>query len=105
MKKYRAAWWSERVAELASGGEVRAIAERYGVKERTLIWWRAELGRRGVGGPRLLPVAMSLKPQPAGGVGSNALEIVVELGSARVTLHGSVSCEQLAALVAAARAC
>ena len=103
MKKYRAAWWSERVAELASGGEVRAIAERYGVKERTLIWWRAELGRRG--DPRLLPVAMSLKPQSAGGVGSNALEVVVELGSARVTLHGSVSCEQLTALVAAARAC
>ena len=105
MKKYRAAWWSERVAELASGGEVRAIADRYGVKERTLIWWRAELGRRSGGDTRLLPVAMSLRPQPGAGAGSSTLEVVVELGAARVTLHGAVSCEQLAALVAAARAC
>lgn len=93
------------MAELASGGEVAAIAERYGVKERTLIWWRAELGRRSGGDTRLLPVAMSIRPQPAGGGGANALEVAVELGSARVTLHGAVSCEQLAALVAAARAC
>ena len=100
MERHTAAWWSERVDELSRGGEARAIARRHGVKERTLIWWRAELRKRG-GATRLLPVAVAA----SAAVLAREIEVVVEIGAARVTLRGAVTAEHVAALVTAARAC
>ena len=102
MTRHKAAWWAERVADLARGGDSRAISRRYGVKEQTLIWWRSELRKRGVAGvTRLLPVTIA---PVAPGIARD-IEVVVELGATRVCVRGAIGVEHLAALVTAARAC
>ena len=105
MAKHNAAWWAERIEELARGGDAREIADRYGVRERTLIWWRSELRRRPSkrSRQRLLPVVVGpsrvepLRPE---------LEVVVDVGMTRMTLRGAVSAEHIAAIVTAStRSC
>ncbi len=98
------------MAELAASGDARAVARRHGVRERTLIWWRSELRRRSreATGQRLLPVVVRRAPQRAAAVhtSGDGLEVVVEIGAARMTLRGEVTGEHLAAIVAASsRAC
>ena len=68
MVKHTADWWAERLKELSDTGDVRAVARRHGVRERTLIWWRSELRRRArekvARPPRLLPVVVQAKSSP-----------------------------------------
>ncbi len=109
MSRHDAAWWAERIEELAQSGDAEGIARRHGVRPKTLLWWRSELRRRGRkterAATRLLPVVVSPSPvrvTPA----STGVELVVEVGPTRMTMRGAVTAEHLAALVAAsARAC
>ena len=110
MERHRAEWWAKRIEELAKGGDAEDIARRYGVKTRTLIWWRSQLrkkarertGRR----PRLLPVVVCSAPRAVRALAESALEVFVEVGASRMTLRGAVTAEHLAAIVSAsARAC
>jgi hypothetical protein len=106
MARHQAAWWAERLGELAQGGDAAEIASRYGVRERTLIWWRSELQRRSRKSKkqRLLPVVVARRRVE---VARPELEVVVELGPSRMVLRGTVTPEHLAAIVSAAatRAC
>jgi transposase-like protein len=105
MAKHDAAWWAERLEELAQGGDANEIARRYGVRARTLIWWRSELRRRAGkrSKQRLLPVVVGPRQiEPA----RAELEVVVETGATRMILRGAVGAEHLAAIVTAStRAC
>jgi hypothetical protein len=105
MARHDAAWWAERLEELARGGDAKEIARRYGVRERTLIWWRSELRRRPSKRPRqrLLPVVVASRHVDAT---RPDLEVVVEVGMTRMILRGVVSAEHVAAIVTASmRAC
>lgn len=103
MARHNAEWWAERVEELRSQGDAEAIARRYKVRARTLIWWRAELARRARegkrGGPRLLPVVLGAEPKLVASERPHAIEIVVEVGAARMSARGAVTAEHLAAVV------
>ena len=105
MARHNAEWWAERLRELSETGDARAVARRHGVRVQTLTWWRSEVRRRereASSSPRLLPVVVRATPPP----GSDGLEMVVEVGAARITVRGAVSAEQLTAIVSAsARAC
>lgn len=105
MARHDAGWWAERLEELARGGDAAEIARRYGVRERTLIWWRSELRRRSRDKTkqRLLPVVVAPRRVEAA---RPDLEVVVEVGPSRMVVRGAVSAEHLAAIVAAsARVC
>jgi transposase len=91
------------VEELArEGGDSEAIARRYKVRGRTLVWWRAELARRAreaaPRGPRLLPVVLDPHAGPFPSA-APAIEVVVEVGAARVSVRGAVSVEHLVAIL------
>ncbi len=106
MARHRASWWAKRIEELSNGVDAGEIARRHSVKERTLVWWRSELARRArderVCEPRLLPVVVHDAPAAAHG---STLDVVVEVGAARVTVRGRLTHDQLAAIVRAARGC
>ena len=110
MKKHAAEWWAKRIEELADGVDADTIVKRYGVKRRTLLGWRSQLRatphattRRA---PRLLPVEVRAAPFNAVVSRDSALEVVVDVGTLRLTLRGEVTAEHLAAIVSAsARAC
>lgn len=99
--RHAAEWWAERVEELSRSGDVRAVARRHGVNERTLVWWRSELRRRARDEPpRLLPVIVRpTAVAPATLTGE--LEVLVEVGDTRMTMRGAVAPEHLAAVVSA----
>lgn len=101
--KHTADWWAGPVAELAATGNASAVARRHGVTERTLIWWRSELRRRAREGkvPRLLPVVVRATSPRAAAVAASGLEVLVEIGAARMTLRGDVGVEHIAAIVTA----
>lgn len=105
MSRHGASWWAKRIEELAKGGDAAEIAARHGVRPRTLVWWRSELARRArkvpASAPRLLPVVVDRSSAPS----NDSLDVVVELGSARVVVRGVLTARHLAAIVAAARAC
>ncbi|MBX3209764.1 MAG: hypothetical protein KF764_32315 [Labilithrix sp.] len=105
MARHEAAWWAERLEELDRDGDAAEIARRYGVRERTLLWWRSELRRRArtKTKQRLLPVVVTpRRVEPA----RPEVEVVVEVGPSRMILRVAVSAEHLAAIVAAsARTC
>jgi hypothetical protein len=102
MSRHGAAWWRERVKELARGGDAEQIASRHGVRASSLKWWRWEFARRERdAGPRLLPVVVESAPDRRAGRTDDALEVVVESGAFRVSVRGAVSAEHLAALMAA----
>lgn len=110
MERHRAEWWAKRIEELAQGGAVDEIARRHGVKTRTLIWWRAHLRRNArekiARRPRLLPVVVGSAPRTVPSAPACPLEVLLEMGAARMTLRGAVTAEHLAAIVSAsARAC
>jgi len=109
MSRHGAEWWAERIEELAQSGDADGIARRYGVRPKTLLWWRSELRRRERkterAATRLLPVVVSPSPVRVAAA-STDVELVVEVGPTRMTMLGAVTAELLAALVAAsARAC
>jgi transposase-like protein len=110
MERHRAEWWAKRIEELAQGGSPEEIAARYGVKPRTLIWWRSQLRRKSQAKtgkkPRLLPVVVRSTARPVSAAAESALEIFVDVGAIRMTLRGAVTAEHLAAIVtASSRAC
>ena len=110
MERHRADWWAKRVEELAQGGDADEVARRHGVKTRTLIWWQSELRRKSLAKsskkPRLLPVVVRAPLRPVHAAPEWALEVVVEVGAARMTLRGAVTAEHVAAIVSAsARPC
>jgi len=109
MARHVASWWAKRVEELARGADAADVARRHGVEARTLVWWRSELARRGrkrrASTPRLLPVVVDASLCAVSGARDDTLEVVVELGSARVVVRGAIRPEHLAAMVAAARPC
>src|ERR1035437_4101968 len=106
MARHVASWWAKRVEELARGDDAADVARRHGVEARTLVWWRSELARRGrkrrASAPRLLPVVVDAS---LCGARDDTLEVIVELGTARVVVRGAIRPEHLAAMVAAARPC
>lgn len=97
-------FWKRLVAEVERGSTIARIAERHGVRPKTLAWWRWTLRREGdarVTNAQLLPVVFSGGPSPAiSGEGGIAIE--VRDVSFRVPLGSDVS--YVAALVAAVRA-
>jgi hypothetical protein len=108
MARHRADWWKKRIDDLTAGGDAEAISKRYNVTTKTLYWWRAELARRARSPP--IPegtpafVAMVTERAPTldtstGDATSNTLDLVVEVGRARLTLRGAVSTGHLEALV------
>ena len=106
--RHTAGWWAKRLSEVGQAGDARAVAQRHGVKERTLIWWRSELRRRArkASSPRLLPVVVRAGPPRGPAAHVDELEVFVEVGAARMTMRGSVTAEHLSAIVtASARAC
>lgn len=107
--RHNAEWWAGPVAELAASGDARAVARRHGVTERTLIWWRSELRKRSrdTTAQRLLPVVVRRAPQRVTTAHTpDGLEVIVEIGAARMTLRGEVTADHLAAIVtASSRTC
>ena len=55
MARHDAKWWADRLEEVTKGESARDVATRYGVREKTLIWWRSELERRSRKKQRLAP--------------------------------------------------
>ncbi len=110
MKKHAAEWWAKRVEELADGVDADTIVRRYGVKKWTRIGWRSQFRATPLAtatrAPRLLPVAVRAAPLNAVVSRDSVLEVVVDVGTLRLTLRGEITAEHLAALVSAsARAC
>ncbi len=105
MARHKAAWWQKRVDELGRGGDVETLAQRYNVRARTLCWWRAEVARRAreeTEPPTMLPVVVAPEPSAASAVATVAtgdLEVVVEVGAARVSLRGAVTVAHLESIV------
>lgn len=105
--KHEAEWWAKRIEELDATGDARAVAEKHGVREKTLKWWRSELRRRArsrATKAQLLPVVVkprsTARPQtPTVSRVVAPLEVFVEIGAARITLRGAVSAEHVAAIV------
>ena len=88
--------------EVTHGGDAEAIARRHGVLASTLRWWGTELRRRARERPAsatFLPivVAPAGAPEPLA-IPSN-IDVVVELGAARVSLRGAVSAAHIEAIV------
>ena len=99
------------MGEVGTSGDAEAVARRHGVKASTLRWWATELRKRArnVASPRLLPVVVRSAP-PRGRVDEgSSLEVLVEVGVARMTIRGGLTPEHLAAITtataAAAAAC
>jgi transposase-like protein len=104
MTRHTADWWAERLEELGETGDAAAMARRHGVRLGTLVWWRSELRRRRRegAGPRLLPVVVRASRPACNEERGASLELVVEVGSARITVRGAVTAEHLAAIVSTA---
>ncbi len=65
MARHDAKWWADRLEKVTRGESTRDVATRYGVREKTLIWWRSELERRSrkKPRPRLLPFVGEAEPR------------------------------------------
>lgn len=112
MAKHDAGWWAERVAEFERTGDAERIARTYRVTVRLLKWWRWRLGSGApkvagatvarAGKPRneqrLLPVIVARDAEaPADEAGAST---IIETTRGRISIPGSLSPEQLAAVVA-----
>lgn len=100
MARHREDWWAKRVEELTKSGDAEAVARRHKVRMRTLVWWRSELARRARDrrqtGPRMLPVVVATSAsEPT----RTEIEVVIEIGAARLSARGALSPEHLVALV------
>lgn len=117
MAKHDAVWWAARVAELAEGADGSAIAARHGVSIQLLKWWRWRLGTEAPRKPatprpsarrpaalreqRLLPVVVATEPQtPLVDGRADDATTIIETSRGRIAMRGSLSPEQLAAVVA-----
>jgi hypothetical protein len=101
----KAAEWSERVSAWkasgqADGGGVRA---QPGLSPRTLVWWASRLRHSATtSGTAQVPMARVVRATADVSVGSSA--IVIEIGSARVLVHGEPSASALHSVLAVLRA-
>ena len=82
------------------------MAQRHGVKPGTLRWWRTEFKRRGREGGReaatFLPVVVATRHATefeARAADGAAVDVVVELGAARISLRGGVTAAHVEAIV------
>lgn len=113
MARHDAGWWAERVSELDEGADPGLIARRYGTSVQLLKWWRWKLGRaapksverraRTVRVQRLLPIVVAPAAESlALPADARDLEVttVIETTRGRVSMRGTLSPEQLAAVVA-----
>ena len=107
MAKHRAAWWQKRVDEWAAGGDPEQIARRHSVTTKLLLWWRSELSRRarravGDSTPTFLPVVVAPAQTPSAQTSDDALaslDLVVEVGAARMSLRGAIDTAHIEAIV------
>lgn len=107
MKRHDAQWWSERVAEFEQTKDAEEVAQRYGVRAKTLLWWRTELRKRARSSSgsdpvrrnsaRLLPVVVRAQTTSSA---TEAAELVVENRDVRMTMRGATP-EHLEAIVTA----
>ena len=109
MARHDAKWWADRLEEVTKGESARDVATRYGVREKTLIWWRSELERRSrkKPRPRLLPVVVAAEPRAnLRSEAEGSMFVEIEFAGLRMSMRGAVSPEHLAAIVkASAREC
>lgn len=111
MARHDAGWWAERVAELERTGDAERIARSYRVTVRLLKWWRWRLGagsgRRaaaaragGAREQRLLPIVVARGAEHIAEEVEPGPSTLIETTRGRITIHGGISPEQLAAVVA-----
>lgn len=88
--------WQDLMAAWQKSGESsEAFAARHGLRERTLVWWRSELKRRGAGrGAALVPVKVVSGREQA-----TAVELV--LGSATLRFERGAAPKHIAAVTRA----
>lgn len=114
MARHDAGWRAERVAEFERTGDAERVARTYRVTVRLLKWWRWRL-RSGApkvaaaavsraGKPRneqrLLPVVVTRDAEPAAEDHEPGSSTIIETTRGRISIRGSLSPEQLAAVVA-----
>jgi hypothetical protein len=105
----KAAEWSERVsAWKASGQTAEVFARTRGLSPRTLVWWASRL-RHGASAVApstspAVPMARVVRTRDAASSPSGMGAIVIEVGSARVLVHGEPSATALRSVLAALRA-
>jgi hypothetical protein len=105
MGRHSEAWWSERVSELAAGAAPSDVSAQHGVREKTLLWWKSELGRRARRAgkaQRLVPVVIR-GASPLAAVAAGALDVSLETKRGRLTVRGAVEASHLSALALALR--
>jgi hypothetical protein len=105
MDRHSETWWTERVSELAAGARPSDVAAQHGVRERTLLWWKAELARRARRSgkaQRLIPVVIRNVSDSAQ-VAAVALDVSLETKRGRLTVRGALEASHLSALALALR--
>lgn len=107
------AFWQKLVTEVERGVAVALVAERHGVKPRTLGWWCWRLRREDGSSerPRLLPVVVQAAPARSVAVPRAPLRpshvlrgVEVSAGEIRLRIADEADVAALAALVTALRA-
>jgi hypothetical protein len=100
----KAAEWSERVsAWKASGQTAEVFARSRGLSPRTLLWWASRL-RNSAMATSTEKVPMARVVRAAAAASPTASAIVIEVGAARVIVHGEPSPSALRSVVAVLRA-
>jgi len=114
MARHDAGWWAERVAEFERTGDAERIARTYRVKVTLLKWWRWRLGSGApkvagaavsrAGKPRkeqrLLAVVVAREAEATDDGHEPGPSTIIETTRGRISIRGSLSPEQLAAVVA-----
>jgi hypothetical protein len=100
----KAAEWSERVSAWKSSGQTAEVfARSRGLSPRTLVWWASRLRHSAATvSTAQVPMARVVRATTDVSVGSSA--IVIEIGSARVLVHGEPSASALRSVLAVLRA-
>lgn len=113
MARHDAGWWAERVAEFERTGDAERIARAHRVTVRLLKWWRwrlrsgapsvpvAKASRAGAARveQRLLPIVVAGDPAVLADEQALGPSTLIETTRGRITIRGTLSPEQLAAIV------
>jgi len=100
----KAAEWSERVsAWKASGQTAEVFARSRGLSPRTLVWWASRL-RHSATAASTAQVPMARVVRATADVSPSSSAIVIEIGAARVLVHGEPSPSALRSVLAVLRA-
>ena len=106
MQSHPRSFWADVVGEVERGDALLDVARRHKVNPSTLRWWRSELRRHPISGPRFLPVVVSPPREPVPVVdprGAPHLEVVVRDIVVRVPLGTDIA--YVADLITALGAC